>query len=104
MTRYNSNSLRHSETAGVLGWSTFSMKSGDKSQRLMTNFGFHMVNADLPMALEASQELLKLAVDEKDIYLLVDAYCAAGMALFHLGEVRSARTQLEKALSLAGPS
>ena len=34
----------------------------------------------------------------------MDVHCALGMALFHLGEVRSARTQLEQAWSLAGPS
>jgi hypothetical protein len=66
MTRYNGNPTSHFETVSAAGWPMPAMKSGDKFQRLMANFGFHMVNADLRMALEAGQELLKLAVDKGD--------------------------------------
>ena len=75
----------------------------DRFQLPMVNFGFHIIHAELHAARKVAEELLALAEYQGDSDLLVDAHCALGMTLFHIGDLGLARKHLEHGIHLSSP-
>jgi class 3 adenylate cyclase/predicted ATPase len=61
---------------------------------------FHQVRGELLTARELGEQLLDLAQQEHDSALLVIAYWALGITLFHLGEFGAAQAHLAQSLTL----
>ncbi len=58
------------------------------------------LRADLQMARELSEELLRLAQRQQDPMLLLWAHCMIGLVLFYTGEVVPAQTHFEQGMTL----
>jgi predicted ATPase len=61
------------------------------------------VQVELQIARELGDQLVRLAQDQRDTPLLVEAHEALGLPLFWLGELTSARTHLEQGTALYDP-
>ena len=64
---------------------------------------FFLVRGDLHTASELATSLLEHAQQGQDRALLIDAYLANGMTLFHLGRFAEARDHLERGVALYHP-
>jgi predicted ATPase len=64
---------------------------------------FYSNRAELQMARELTEQLMRLAQSVQDPYFLSMAHGALGWTLYRLGELNSARTHLEQATTLYDP-
>lgn len=64
----------------------------------------YISRAEYSAARELSERMLRMAADEKDSGLLVEAHSALGVCLFFLGEFAAGREHLERALALYDPA
>lgn len=70
---------------------------------LYGRFIVHFQRAELAVAHEAAQELLRLAEDRDDAAARVTGHRIVGSALYHLGKLAESRDHLEKGLTLYDP-
>jgi tetratricopeptide (TPR) repeat protein len=63
-------------------------------------WSFHQVRGEFRAARELGEQLLGLAQREHDPALLMEAYWALGITVFHLGEFGAAQAHLEQGLTL----
>jgi class 3 adenylate cyclase/tetratricopeptide (TPR) repeat protein len=76
---------------------------GETRQLFPVLFGlrtFHQVRGEFLTARELGEQLLALAQKEHDPALLMEAYWALGITLFHLGELGAAQAHLAQSLTL----
>jgi predicted ATPase/class 3 adenylate cyclase len=64
---------------------------------------FYLVQVKLRIALELGEQLLRLASEERNSALLVEAHEALGLPLFWLGELPRTRAHLEQGIALYDP-
>jgi predicted ATPase len=79
---------------------------GDTAQLFPVLFGlwrFSLVRAELPLARELGEQLLRLAQQAQDAALLLGAHCALGTTLLWPGELPLAREHLEQGIALYDP-
>ncbi len=66
-------------------------------------FLFYFNRRELQTALELAEQMMRLAQSVQDQYLLSIAHTGLGVTLYYLGELLSARANLEQALALYDP-
>ncbi|HJY84450.1 MAG TPA: adenylate/guanylate cyclase domain-containing protein, partial [Candidatus Binatia bacterium] len=66
-------------------------------------WGFYINRGEFQTARELAEQLMRLAQSVQDRYLLSVAHMALGCTLYWLGELASARTLLEQAITLYDP-
>jgi len=66
--------------------------------------GVHLMGGEIEKARAVAQELLALAQKSNDTTALLMGHRILGMALFMLGELRTAKEELEKAIALYDPA
>jgi predicted ATPase len=79
---------------------------GETSQLFSVLLGlrrFYLVQVELKIARELGEQLLRLAQEEGDPRLLVEAHEALALPLFWLGELPSARAHLEQGIARYDP-
>ncbi len=64
---------------------------------------FYIMRRELPTAREMSEQLMRLARSIKDLFLLVLAHAALGITSYWLGELTSARSHLDQAITWYDP-
>jgi class 3 adenylate cyclase/predicted ATPase/ABC-type lipoprotein export system ATPase subunit len=65
--------------------------------------GVHLMGGEIEKARAVAQELLALAQKSNDTTALLMGHRILGMSLFMLGELKAAKTELEKAIALYDP-
>lgn len=79
---------------------------GDTPQLFSALFGlwvFHLVRAELPLALELAQELMKAAQGLSQISFHLEAHQALGVTQFYRGELATAQTHLDEVIAQYDP-
>jgi predicted ATPase len=79
---------------------------GDTPQLFSALFGlwvFHLVRAELPLALELAQELMKAAQGLSQISFRLEAHQALGVTQFYRGELATAQTHLDEVITQYDP-
>jgi TOMM system kinase/cyclase fusion protein len=79
---------------------------GETPQLLPILFGlwvFHFVRADLQMARELAEQIMRLAQSLQDPDLLLEAHLVMGSSVFFVGECESARAHFEHVMALYDP-
>lgn len=79
---------------------------GDTPQLFSALFGlwvFHLVRAELPLALELAQELMDAAQRLAQISFLLEAHQALGVTQFYRGELATAQTHLDEVIAQYDP-
>jgi predicted ATPase len=66
-------------------------------------FLFYYNRGEVRTTLELAEQLMHLAQNVQDLYLLSRAYTALGMTLYRFGELTTARTHMEQAIALYDP-
>jgi predicted ATPase len=67
-------------------------------------WSFHLVRAELAIARDFGEELLRLAQRSQDTPLLVEAHWRLGIAFLHMGELRPAQEHFAKGIALYDPA
>lgn len=83
-----------------------SQQCGDVPGQFTALFGldaYYLVRGELQAALDIAEPLLQLAEREQDSGLLLEAYGSVGAVLIPLGELLSARDNMEKGIALYDP-
>ncbi|MFN8460013.1 MAG: adenylate/guanylate cyclase domain-containing protein [Anaerolineae bacterium] len=79
---------------------------GDTPQLFSALFGlwvFHLVRAELPLALELAQELMKTAQRLSQVSFRLEAHQALGVTQFYRGELETAQTHLDEVITQYDP-
>jgi predicted ATPase len=61
---------------------------------------FHINRAELPLAVEAAEEMLRLVGQDEDVAVRLGSHRAASTAFYHFGQLRRAQIHLEETLAL----
>ena len=80
---------------------------GDTPQIVPVLFGlwaFHVVRGNLGIARDLAEQIQRLLQGSDDTGILLEARLASGVTLYFLGELASARAELEAALTLYNPA